>query len=761
MSTRSSPAPGRRSRRPWPRTLFVAAASFVLAWTIAGARQEQPAAQERPARPAASGAPTTQAPPRPTFRVEANLVRVDAIVTKDGQAVRDLAEGDFEVLEDGAPQKLASFEHVEITETRLTRAPGREPNTVAEAREMAADPRNRVFVVFLDRYHTTIAGSHRMQRALARLFDRVIGPDDLVAVMTPEMSAPQIAFTRRTASIDKMLFDNWAWGVRDQITTPDPVEQSYEACFPSQVPPGATAPPPSKDPMQPAGTPAGMMEGGRAPVKDVAQEMISRRREKQTLDALTDLAVYLRGVRDERKAVLIVSDGWALYRPDERLTRLREGERVPGAGVPGVDPQGRLVPDRRSRYEPPGATSYDCEVARQQLAMLDNRQTFLDLMDYANRGNVTFYPVDSRGLPVFDTSIAETFVTPSGGRSILPPNVDQRQLTQRIETLRTLADNTDGIAVVNNNDIEKGLERVVADLTSYYLMSYYSTNGTADGKYRRIDVRVKRPGVEVRARKGYRAASAAEMTSAASATATVAPTAVQLAFAQLGSARADLPLRTHVAHLSAVTGTRVFAAVELDARTLRLPEWSGAWKAEFTLTDGSGAKVVARTTADGVGVPAARAEVVFAPDEALAPGDYVVRTRVTPSGSGLPLSDAARFSVSAEQAPTGSPTFARRNATTGRAYARTADLRFRRTDWLRVALPLSAPATSVSAELVDQRGQTMSVPVTGRAEETEAGAVAIGELSLAPLAAGEYAVRLVIDLAGTKVERIIAFRVVT
>jgi VWFA-related protein len=578
--------------------------------------------------------------------------------------------------------------------------------------------------------------------------------------MVPDMSATDIAFTRRTGPITEMLQRNWTWGVRGQIAGKDPEEQLYESCYPDAVAPGATAPPVSRDPTQPAGTPAGMYEGGRVPVKPVAQEMIDRRREKRTLDALTDLAVFLRGVREERKAVIVVSDGWALYRPDERLTRLRSGERVPGTGLPGTDPQGRLVSDAaRARGTIGDGGMYECEVARQRLAMIDNRQTYMDLMEYANRGNVSFYPVDSRGLPVFDTDLGEKFVTPGGNLSVLPPSTDQRLLGQRIETLQTLAANTDGIAVVNRNDIERGLERVVADLSSYYLMSYYSSNGALDGKYRQITVRVKRPGVEVRARKGYRAATAEEMTSSAAAPG--APTAVQAAFAQLGTARADLPLRSHVAWVTSAGGARVFPAVELDARTVKQAEWGGSWRTEFTLTDAKGTKVLARGAADGAGLPPSRAEAVLTPEAGLGAGDYLLRARVVPAQSGLPLTDSVRFSVPAEPSPVGTPMFARRNATTGRAYVRTSDLRFRRTDWLRLALPIAEAPASVTGELVDQRGQVMAIPVTTRAEGGEAGETAVAELSLAPLATGEYAVRIVVDIGGVKHERLAAFRVVT
>src|SRR5262245_52197771 len=85
--------------------------------------------------------------PVPTFRKDANYVRVDVFPTRDGASVADLTAADFEVFEDRAPQKIEQFEHVVI------RAAGagegrREPNTVAESRQAIQDPRARVFVLF-------------------------------------------------------------------------------------------------------------------------------------------------------------------------------------------------------------------------------------------------------------------------------------------------------------------------------------------------------------------------------------------------------------------------------------------------------------------------------------------------------------------------------------------------------------------------------------------------------------------------------------
>src|ERR1700730_694909 len=78
----------------------------------------------------------TPAPQPPTFRTEANYVRVDAFPTKDGAPILDLKADDFEVLENGVPQKIEQFEHIAL------RASGPqdvriEPNNVRESRAMA------------------------------------------------------------------------------------------------------------------------------------------------------------------------------------------------------------------------------------------------------------------------------------------------------------------------------------------------------------------------------------------------------------------------------------------------------------------------------------------------------------------------------------------------------------------------------------------------------------------------------------------------
>ena len=317
----------------------------------------------------------------------------------------------------------------------------------------------------------------------------------------------------------------------------------------------------------------------------IANEMIQRRREKRVLDGLEDLARHLGGLRDERKAVITVSNGWLLFTPNPSLARHAPCERPPGVGQVGTTPDGRITTDRvRSDY---GYSKYDCETDRQMLAHLNNAQDYRDLTDVANANNVSFYPVDARGLAAVDRDINEN--------PVLGPAAEISLVQERVESLRTLADNTDGLAVVDTNDLDKGFQRIVDDMTSYYLLGYYSTNTRLDGKVRKIKVRVKRDGVDVRARRSYRAPTekeieegTAQMTAAAAAT---PASALQAALNSIGSSRAGIPLRTAVSYAMVGGGARrahVWALAELDPGLLRGEEWHGGGEVDVLLQSADG-----------------------------------------------------------------------------------------------------------------------------------------------------------------------------
>src|SRR5258705_2987148 len=424
-----------------------------------------------------------QARAQPTFRTDASYVRVDVYPTRNGMPVTDLRKEDFEVLEDKVSQNIDQFEHVVIRGAGPQDA-RREPNTVAESRQAAQDPRARVFVLFLDINHVELGASRAIRTPLIEALDRLIGQDDLIAVMTPEMSPQDVTFARRTTTIEGFLTRYW-WGERDRTIFKDPVEDQYARCYP------------------------GIPKPGEATASDqgIAQEMILRRPEKQTLDTLEDLVRFLGGVREERKAVITITDGWRLYGPNPALVRPISNVVPPGPTV-GLDPRTGKLTGRLT--DPGNPNQNDCERDRLALSQLDNAQEFRSILDEANRANASFYPIDPRGLAVFDENIVPAAGVGTGvnANPMVGLVEDRARLTARNTSLRTLADATDAVAVVDTNDLARGLRRIVDDLSSYYLLGYYS-GGKLDGKFHSISVRVKRPGIQVRARRGYLANTAA------------------------------------------------------------------------------------------------------------------------------------------------------------------------------------------------------------------------------------------------------------
>jgi VWFA-related protein len=673
----------------------------------------------------ASGGRAQQQPP-PPFRAGTNFVHVDVYPTANGTTVPDLTAADFEVLEDGVPQKIETFEHVNIQ--GLTPAEAKaEPTSTREAASMAETTKGRLFVIFLDKYHVNLVGSHDIRKPLVDFLNRLLGPDDMFAVMTPDMSAMDVSFARRTGTIEENLRRFWFWGQRDDsVLQDDPTERKYQECF-----------------------------GESRMLPTASNEIMQRLRERKLIDALTDLTMHLRGVRDGRKAVIAVTSGWLLFRENKELNT------DPATGMPkpipvprtGITTDGRISTD--TSVADVGYSKSDCARLRYWLSTLDDRQAMYDLFDLANRSNVTFYPINPIGLEASNNgAIAGEYNGTGPGGAPIPADLNPpkgekdatapRQATPfslveaRSENLRELAASTDGIAVVDSNDLDRGMTRIAADLSSYYLLGYASTNARLDGKFRKITVRVKRAGVDVRARRGYRAPTRKEVEEGATAEAPVAPgsapaDAIQSALDALVPIRPGVPLRTSVSAGQLGGQSHVWLVAELDSSLFRQPEWVGGAVADIAVLTPEETSLASKR---GVITPDQRAIVVDLGE--LPANGAMVRTKVTPQGGGLPYTDTIRLAGAAGMRPL----LSRRGPTTGVRYVPTAVAQFGRTERLRVDVPVAADTTAVSADIFDRTGKPVNVPV--RASTRVDGSVtwASAEVVLAPLAAGEYLVRL-------------------
>ncbi len=116
----------------------------------------------------------------------------------------------------------------------------------------------------------------------------------------------------------------------------------------------------------------------------------------------------------------------------------------------------------------------------------------------AGRANVSIYSVDPRGLTALDS-----FEAALGAQNLDTMSNIFEETRWSQDSLRILAAQTGGIAAVDRNDFTETFGRIIRDNSNYYVLGYYSTNGRRDGRFRKVDVKVKRPGLTVRARTGY------------------------------------------------------------------------------------------------------------------------------------------------------------------------------------------------------------------------------------------------------------------
>ncbi len=135
----------------------------------------------------------------------------------------------------------------------------------------------------------------------------------------------------------------------------------------------------------------------------------------------------------------------------------------------------------------------------------DNQVELRAAINAAVRGNVVIYPIDSRGLQAVVPGGDARQASGRGTSLFSGRGVAQQfaQLSGSQDTLTTLAADTGGRAFTDTNDFGEAFARVQRDMSAYYLLGYSTTNPARDGRFRRIQVRVKRDGLRVEARAGY------------------------------------------------------------------------------------------------------------------------------------------------------------------------------------------------------------------------------------------------------------------
>ncbi len=402
-------------------TWLLASAGIVAAVSLGAQQASQPAPP----------APQEAAPQPPiTFRAEINYVEVDArVVDAQGAFVGGLTAADFQVLEDGKPQKVDAFSFVNIPVERRARPLFAKAPIEPDVANNLEGYDGRVYVLVLDDLHTQPLRSQRAKQAARAFIQRYIGANDTAAIVyTSGRADVSQEFTnsqrRLLASVDKFM------GRKLRSSTLERLDEE-------------------------ARTRGTRQQGDRIDDPFDQERAFTAR---NTFDSLRNLSNYLAGISGRRKAIIFFSEG--------------------------VDY------DIYDVFNTSGGASTVQQASRDAVAA-------------ATRANVAIYGIDPRGLGAMGDDMIEVQDTPQDASLGLGMSSFGDEVRRSQDSLRVLSNETGGFPIVNQNDLNAAFERVVADNSQYYLLGYYSTNDKRNGRFHKIEVKVNRPGVTVRSRRGY------------------------------------------------------------------------------------------------------------------------------------------------------------------------------------------------------------------------------------------------------------------
>ena len=209
------------------------------------------------------------------------------------------------------------------------------------------------------------------------------------------------------------------------------------------------------------------------------------------------------------------------------------------------------------------------------------RESMRDLVGAAQRAGVAFYAIDPRGVGAgMDDALmmGSPVNDPTGqlGMADMQGEVQRAQLT-----LRSISQQTGGFAVVGGQDLSEQFAKIIEENSSYYLLGYYPTEDKRDGKFRRVEVRVKRPGLRIRHRAGYAAPKGKAPQRAASSSEKSAPPELRAAI-ENPLPMAGLSMRVFAAPFAASGNKAAVAiAIEVDPSALRFQEGNGTFNEDL------------------------------------------------------------------------------------------------------------------------------------------------------------------------------------
>lgn len=394
--------------------------------------------------------------PQSTFQAEVNLIEVDATVTDaQGNTVIGLTADDFELFDDGQPQTIAAFSFVDLALAIPAEFPGVGRPVEKDVRSNREPVSGRMYVIVLDDMNVDSIRSPVVRQHAREFVQSYFGEGDIAAVTYTSgrvdasqdfTSDPQLLL----AAIDKFI------GRAPRSSAMESLAKFYEdrLTLELQAPPSANSENIAQQAADMQDARMRSLGTSAAPTVDItdfdrAQRVIT------VFDAVRTLAEGLGSIRGRRKAMVMFSEGF-----NYQLT------------------------------EPFGMRS-----------VTDVLRATQDTLDTAARANVSFYTIDPRALVGAGTDFMQMAGPGMPGGATQVAIMDELRRTQ--DSLHVLAEETGGFAVTNANSLDSAFDRIVDRNSRYYVLGYTPPVDSANGRFHTIDVRVKKAGMRVVARRGY------------------------------------------------------------------------------------------------------------------------------------------------------------------------------------------------------------------------------------------------------------------
>jgi VWFA-related protein len=408
----------------------------------------------------------------PSIKITTRLVIVDLVAhDKKGNVVTDLEVPDIRVLEDGKEQPISSFvfqRPLKAAEQAEEKDQAALPaNIVSNVRKLP--PNTALNVILLDSLNSNMLNQTYVRYEMVKFLEK-LPQGQPVAIFTLGKKLHLVQdFTTDLTALKRVIA---AFKGEGPVLRQNPTGTSEVPMVPTGIAEQFLA---EKDPQM------------LARIKDFAEETTSDQNDMRiqyTFAALTSLGRTLSRYKG-RKNLIWVSESipMNIFSDFNTITRLNPNQDKNGTGQ---------VQGQNTGYK----TNH---------AYADRLTALANLLTDAQ---VAVYPIDARGLigsPLYNvaSNISGQGGSALGGLAMKAEGKQSEDLFQSHAAMLDIADKTGGKAYYNRNDIDNALRDGIEDGSTYYMVGYYPQNRTWDGRFRKIEVKSRRPGITLRYRTGY------------------------------------------------------------------------------------------------------------------------------------------------------------------------------------------------------------------------------------------------------------------